>query len=137
MFARNRAALALFGFVMIGADDCNITLPWDPGTPGGSPPPPMPYCLTDPPVGCAAVCVGVGVQSFTDACSNIEAGPLTVKFEMDVSNAVATALDNGIEVCPAANLNNTMTPCMDGITPVEWPNQDHAECTPAPPGCPL
>jgi hypothetical protein len=37
MFAGNRAALALFGFAMIGAKDCTIILPWDPGTPDEAP----------------------------------------------------------------------------------------------------
>jgi hypothetical protein len=56
MIAWKRIALALFGFTMIGADGCNVTLPWDPGTPDSSPPPPA-VCLTDPPIGCDALCI--------------------------------------------------------------------------------
>jgi len=135
MLARNRAGLALFGFAMLGAEDCSI--PWDSGTPTAMAPPPTPYCLTDPPLGCAAICLGVGVSGFTDACSNIEAGPRTTQFEMDVNAYVAELAANNGAPCPAENLGAAVTPCMDGITPVEWPNQDHAVCTTAPAGCPL
>ena len=127
-------ALILFACLMIGADDCALTQigqPVPPTTPA------KPYCLTDPPVGCAAVCAGVGVPALTDACSNIEAGPRTMQFKNDVQIYLDDVAANGGTPCPTENLGAAVTPCMDGIQPVEWPNQDHAECTTPPPGCPL
>ena len=121
---------------MIGADDCALT---QIGQPVPPPPPTStpakPWCLTDPPVGCGAICLGVGVPGFTDACNNIEAGPRTMQFVDDVNTYVADLAANNGQACPAANLGVTVTPCADGIQPVEWPNQDHAECTSPPPGC--
>ena len=113
-----------------------MSIPWDTGPMVTTPPPPLPYCLTDPPVGCAAQCVGVDVVGYTDACSNIEAGPRTMQFVMDVDMYVSDLAAQGGTPCPAENLGVTVTPCADGIQPVEWPNQDHTVCTPAPPGCP-
>jgi hypothetical protein len=51
-------ALGLFGWTMIGANDCGLWTSTSPTGPGGAPPPPPPqFCLTDPPLDCYAVCV--------------------------------------------------------------------------------
>ena len=118
----------------IGAKDCA------PVGGGGSAPPPAPqkpFCLTDPPLGCAAFCGDVGLVSFTPQCSNIEASDLEIKFEITVMNSVKQAEAQGAQVCAQANATTFVTPCSIGIFPVEHPNQDHEVCTPPPLNCPL
>jgi hypothetical protein len=63
--------------------------------------------------------------------------PLVDTFVKDVQNLYDMAQAQGIPVCPAEKIGMAVTPCADGITPVEWPGQDHQVCTPAPAGCPL
>jgi hypothetical protein len=95
------------------------------------------YCYTDPPVGCAAYCQAVHTLGFTYACG----GPAADALEQQFRDYVIAFLDEqdaqGVEVCPQDDLYKYVTPCDVGIIPVEWPGQDHAVCTPAPPGCPL
>jgi hypothetical protein len=131
-------AVVLFAWTMIGADGggCALTQIGQPVPPSAQPTPALPYCYTDPPRGCAVVCMDVGTPTFAPQCANVEAGPRTQSFEDQVDNGLATALDQGVEICPADKLGMELTPCALGITPVEWPNQDHESCTPPPPGCP-
>jgi hypothetical protein len=124
-----------FAWSMIGADGggCNL------GTGYAMPaaPPSEPYCYTDPPLGCAAVCTDVDVVGWTSPCSNVEAGPRTDAFEAQVQSLLNAANAQSVSVCTADNLGATLTPCMVGITPVEWPNQDPTACSTPPSGCPL
>lgn len=134
---RTRAlAIVPFAWTMIGADDCALTQIGQP-VPQSSTTPTKPFCFTDPPLGCAAICSDVDVVDWTGACSNVEAGPRTAQFKMDIDNAVSSASAKGVQLCTALNIGAAVTPCMDGITPAEWPNQDHEVCTPSPLGCPL
>lgn len=135
---RKTYALVLvpFALSMLGADDCALTQIGQPVPPPKTIPT-KPYCYTDPPLGCAAICTAVDMPGLTAACSNVDAGPRTAQFEADVNTYLADLAAHGATACPAENLGATVTPCADGIQPVEWPNQDHAECTTPPPGCPL
>jgi hypothetical protein len=130
-------ALMLFGCMTIGADgSCNPWAGWTNPPPPSTTPPSKPYCYTDPPLGCAAICQDVDTLNFTDACNNIEAGSLTAKFVKDIDAAFNNALNMGTHLCTSSNIGATFTPCMAGITPAEWPGQDHTVCMTAPPGCP-
>jgi hypothetical protein len=133
-------ALALFAWSMIGAEDCALTQIGKsaPGksNPGYQPPPPL-FCLMDPPVGCAAGCTGVDQMAFTSACSNVEAGPQEASFESLIIDKVNALLAQDQHVCNPSTIGVVITPCQAGITPVEWPDQDHGVCTTPPPGCPL
>jgi hypothetical protein len=130
-------AIVPFAWMMIGAKDCDPWADWEKPPPAPMPSSTKPFCYTDPPLGCAAICKDVDLMSWTGPCSNIEAGPQTDLFEKKIEAAVNMAADQGIQLCTASNIGSALTPCMAGITPVEWPNQDHEVCTPAPPGCPL
>jgi hypothetical protein len=126
-----------FAWAMIGADGggCDPWAGWS--NPPPAAPPSEPYCYTDPPLGCAAVCMDVDVVGWTAPCSNVEAGPQTDAFEAKVQSLLDSANAQSVAVCTADNLGATLTPCMVGINPAEWPNQDHATCTTPPAGCPL
>lgn len=99
--------------------------------------PPKHTCLMDPPVGCAAYCQDVDVVAFTPPCTHISAGELELLFEVRVMTQVQELEAQGTQVCPQSNLSTFVTPCDVGITPQEWPAQDHEVCAPVPPGCPL
>jgi hypothetical protein len=73
----------------------------------------------------------------TNQCGDIGAGPLTAKFQDDVQMAVDMAAAAGKQLCTGDNLTGRITPCLDGIVPVEWPNQDHSVCMPIPANCAL
>jgi hypothetical protein len=120
-----------FALCSIGAKDCAA-----PVAPSGGYQPNF-YCYTDPPVGCAAYCSGPDTVTFTPACSHISAGDLEIMFELKIEANVKELEANGVRACPEADPFSVTTPCQVGIIPQEWPNQDHAVCTPAPPGCPL
>jgi hypothetical protein len=125
--------------LMVGADTSSCssgssTLTGDPNNvyvPGTN------YCYTDPPAGCYAYCVNPGMVGFNAACYGPAQGPLEAEFENKVDTYV-----NGLP--PNAPLCREMsslgsyhaTPCQFGITPQEFPNQDHSVCTPVPAGCP-
>jgi len=117
----------LLGLCSIGADECASTpaLPVDPNY----------YCLTDPPVGCAAYCSAPDVVTFTPACSHISAGDREIAFEILVMAQVQDIEAQGVRACPQANALDVLTPCMMGLPPIEWPNQ--SECTSPPEGCPV
>jgi hypothetical protein len=130
------AALVLLAFSMIGAKGCDMCdIPWPSyNAPSTSPPetttPALPWCYTDPPLGCQAVCLGVG-DAMLMYCDDPGAGPLEMQFQMDI---------DGVNDLPGGGCNQggvglAITPCTDGIMPVELPNQDHSVCTPPPPGC--
>jgi hypothetical protein len=128
-------ALVLFALTMIGAQDCWSTAPV--GSTNGNSTDGKLFCYTDPPLGCAVICAAIDNPVFTGSCSNVEAGPRTKMFVDDVQAIYDTAAAQGIPVCPAEKIGMAVTSCADGITPVEWPGQDHQVCTPAPAGCPL
>ncbi len=97
MRIRNRIALALFGFAMTGAKECTIDLPWDDSGNNDAPPPPPPICLTDPPVGCQAICVIVDpgdtgppppppTPFVVGNCGDEGSGTLAALFTSDVNN---------------------------------------------------
>jgi hypothetical protein len=123
--------LVAFALCSIGAKDCAT-----PARPDGGYQPNF-YCFTDPPVGCAAYCSGPDTVTFTFACSHISGDALEKQFQDKVMQLANDAAAQGIHFCPEADLTKFLTPCAVDIIPVEWPNQDHAVCTPAPPGCPL
>jgi hypothetical protein len=83
-------------------------------------------------VGCGAFCDADYQVSFSEACTNIEAGQLTLDFENIVMQLEDMAVMHGKDVCTDANIGATISPCMVGVTPVERANQDHASCTTAP-----
>jgi hypothetical protein len=135
---RKRAlAIVPFAWLMIGAKDCDPWAGWSNPPPTQTPSPSKPFCYTDPPLGCAAVCTGEDNVTFTPACSNVESGPLELDFQNLIMAKVNMYLMQDQHVCNPSTIGVTITPCQAGITPVEWPNQDHEVCTPAPPGCPL
>lgn len=96
-----------------------------------------PWCHNDPPIFCAAFCAGVDKVQFTDACSELGAHTLEKQFEDKVEADFNALYDQGVQVCPQADLTKFVTPCDVGITPKEWPDQDHEVCKPVPPGCPM
>lgn len=128
-----RIFVITFFVLSIGAKDC--------GNLGGNVAPPpasqKPFCMTDPPLGCAAFCEDVNVVTFTPPCKNIEASTLELDFELTVMNNVQQAETQGVQVCPQANVTVFLTPCALGIFPVEHPNQDHEVCATPPLNCPL
>lgn len=130
-------AIVPFAWTMIGAKDCDPWAGWSNPPPASTAPPAKPFCYTDPPLGCAAQCAAVDSLAFTDACSNVEAGPREQQFEKLLTDKVSALLIQDQHVCNPSTIGVTITPCQAGITPVEWPNQDHEVCTPAPAGCPL
>jgi hypothetical protein len=131
--------LVLFAWMAIGADNCD-GWGWSAGptknTPAPTPTPALPWCYTDPPQGCAVVCTDPTLPPAPNGCcSNPAADVLTMQFLMHVQNAEAQAESaTGMTLC-SLHPNAIVAPCNDGILPVEWPNQDHASCMPAPAGC--
>jgi hypothetical protein len=124
---------------MVGADTSSCS-----GGPNMSDPnnvyvPGTNYCYTDPPAGCYAYCVDVQAVGFSNECYGVGQGPLEMQFEQKVqtyvSNLPPALLDS---FCPQASNTGSyhVTPCQQGITPVEYPNQDHGTCVPVPAGCP-
>ena len=97
MLARNRAALALFGSAMLGADNCTINLPWDSGGDTSAPiPVPADFCHTDPPVGCWGLCLfpdmtdtdispPPATPTATSNCTDPGTGDLATQFVMDIN----------------------------------------------------
>ena len=76
--------------------------------------------------------------AYTPACFGPASDKLTKLFRAYVESYLDQQDAQGIEVCPVADQYKYVTPCDVGIIPVEWPaGQDHAVCTPAPPGCPI
>jgi hypothetical protein len=114
-------------------DDCgNTDASLKPPPPPPPPPPSKPWCYTDPPVGCVAMCVDVGTIDFIH-CDGPAAGPVEAVFEQRVEQLAMTQTE---QPCPAGTVGLTVTPCMVGITPqLQPPNQDTTVCTVAPPGC--
>ena len=126
-----------FFVLSIGAKDC-IDFGGSVGTSAPPPsPPPKPFCLTDPPLGCAAFCSAVGMVSVTPQCHNIEASTREFDFETIVANKVIELEGQGIQVCPEATPTSVITPCAVGVFPVEHPNQDHEFCQTPPLDCSL
>ena len=95
-----------------------------------------PFCYMDPPLNCVAFCIGVDEFVFTPQCNLPASGDLFLLFRAKVESDVADLEAQGIQVCPAADTKHWVTPCNEGIEPVEHPNQDHEVCQPVPPGCP-
>ncbi|AUX32331.1 MULTISPECIES: hypothetical protein [Sorangium] len=94
-----------------------------------------PFCYTDPPAKCVAFCIAVDQIAFTPMCEGPDADELTILFMEEAINGAEDLEAQGIQVCPAPDSKHWVTPCDVGIIPQEWPNQDHAVCQPAPPGC--
>jgi hypothetical protein len=135
---RGALSLVIFAYSMIGARDCDPWKDWrNPPPPPPPPPPPqtLPWCNTDPPVGCAAVCVAVDDVELTRECSDIGASTKEQKFAKDIQLAIDTLHDKDLDACPESQVGRAVTPCQDGILPEEWPGQDHENCAPPPPGC--
>lgn len=95
----------------------------------------LPLCYMDPPVGCVAFCIDVDLIAFTPMCENPASDKLTILFKDKVLSDAAELELQGVQVCPVADSKHWVTPCNVGITPQEWPNQDHESCQPVPPGC--
>jgi hypothetical protein len=123
--------LVLFALVSIGAKECSI--PWpsygSSSNPSGSD---EPWCLFDPPVGCAATCVDVGQPGFTPPCDDISASKLTAQFENAVGQGIVQAFMAGNEICPEGD-TTTVTPCQLGIFPQPNPPEPPDVCTSPPP----
>jgi hypothetical protein len=49
----------------------------------------------------------------------------------------AEKVAQGVHLCTQTDLTKFVTPCDVGVTPKEWPDQDHEVCEPVPPGCPM
>jgi hypothetical protein len=128
---------AMIFFVLgIGAKDCNLDWSGSSGGTSAPPPPTKPFCLTDPPIGCAAFCSDVGVLAFTSHCSDVDADMRALNFRKAVVNYLNAKMAEGYDVCPAADVNNKFVPpCPLGFPPVEWPNQDHEVCQTPPLDC--
>ncbi|WP_437900606.1 hypothetical protein [Sorangium sp. So ce124] len=94
-----------------------------------------PFCHTDPPINCVVFCYATDQLMFTPACNGVGADELTLLFMEEILISAEDLAADGIQVCPAPDPNNWLTPCDIGIIPQEWPNQDHAACRPVPPGC--
>jgi hypothetical protein len=126
-----------FAWMMLGADDCLQIGPiGQTAPPSAQSAPALPYCNADPPVGCAAVCVAVDDVELNSACSDIGANTRADQFAMDVQTAIDALHAKGLYACNDAQVGvASVTPCQDGLAPLEWPNQDHATCTPPPAGC--
>lgn len=127
--------LGLFALTTTGAKDCGGGWWSSSATKSTSPPPEatLPFCLSDPPPGCAAVCTAPDLITFTPACSSVDAGPRELGFEMTIMENAAALMMQGGE----CTIGFTVTPCALGLAPVEWPNQDHTVCMSAPAGCVL
>jgi hypothetical protein len=126
----SRCFVLALALCSIGAKDC--------GTSGTAPvmlPDAALYCLTDPPVGCAAYCSAPQTITFLPACSGPSAGPAELDFELKLRAKMMEFISQGLEVCPQATPGKFMTPCIVDVWTTEWPNQDHNVCTPAPVGC--
>jgi hypothetical protein len=131
-------AIVPFAWLMIGADgSCNPWSGWSNPPPAQPPPSPAkPWCNADPPVGCAAVCVALDDVEFTSACADIGADKKTGQFVKDIQTVVDARHAKGLDAYDASQVGmGAITPCQDGLPPVEWPNQDHEVCTPPPTGC--
>lgn len=123
------ASTLLLALASAPSSDCGF------GSSAAPPPPPapdIPYCYTDPPVGCGAFCDADYQVSFSEACGNIEGGELTIQFEDLIQNLEAMATMEGKDVCTDANIGATISPCKVGIVPVERANQDHESCVTGP-----
>lgn len=108
-------AMAFFAS-SIGAKDCA------PGNGGGSAsanqPSDKPFCLTDPPFGCAALCVNVDEVGFSDECAQLSAGPMTAQFKENVYEYVQLLHGEGKQVCNEPDsLGAFVTPCDLGYVP--------------------
>lgn len=135
--SRTRAlAVVLFAWIALGADGCDPWARWSNPPPAQAPSPAKPFCNADPPVGCAVVCAAVDDVEFTGACADIGASSRTQQFMADVQSAVDALHAKGQDACSDAQVGMaSITPCQDGLAPLEWPNQDHDVCAPPPAGC--
>jgi hypothetical protein len=124
-------ALTIFALLTIGANDCALEMIGKPVPSAVMPA--LPCCYTDPPQGCVAVCLAVGPISFV-GCNGPASDALAKQFAMDVNTAQATLPG---DACDEGSIGRGITPCQDGIAPVELPNQDHTVCMSPPPGCSL
>lgn len=128
--------LVLFAWTMLGADDCALT---QIGQPVPPPPPASdkPFCQFDPPVGCKAICIGVGEIGFTSQCDDISASTLTVQFKNTVGGLVIQAMMSSQTFCTQDDIddNFTVTPCLAGITPRPNPPESQDVCMNPLPGC--
>ncbi len=96
----------------------------------------LPWCYTDPPMGCAVLCTGDPTAAPVDnGCCNVAAADVRAsQFLADVQNAEAQAEAMGDTLCEL-HPNVVVTPCSDGLPPVLWPNQDPTTCMAPPAGC--
>lgn len=130
-------ALLLFACTAIGANDCALT---EIGKSAPPPPPTTkPFCQFDPPVGCRAICTGVGAIGFTGACDDISAGPLTEQFRNAIQTRILQAMLAGQTFCTQDDIdtstNISVTPCLVGITPQPNPPESQDVCMNPLPGC--
>jgi hypothetical protein len=86
--------LLLFALLTIGADDCALTQIGKP-VPPSSTSPALPYCSTDPPLGCVALCIFAPTDipdmppppttpTTTDNCTDPGSGTIAAQFITDV-----------------------------------------------------
>ena len=95
----------------IGAKDCGSGKVGDSQAPA-KPPSDKPFCPTDPPFGCAAICVNVDEVAFSDDCALLSAGPITAQFKENVYEYVQLSHSEGLQVCSEPDdFGAFVTPC--------------------------
>jgi hypothetical protein len=129
---RYTIAPMLFALASSPGSDCGFGSWSAPATPATPMTPALPYCYTDPPVGCGVYCAAQDDIRFTQACAGPASGTLTMQFQNDIATAVQNAMAHGTDLCTSSNVGATISPCMDGIVPMELPNQSHESCMVAP-----
>jgi hypothetical protein len=106
--------LVLFGWMMIGADDCGLWKSTSPTGPGNTPPPLIAsYCQTDPPLGCVGLCITVDMGAMgppppTPSTTCDAGGDLAKQFVSDVET---------ILVCDETMASYVVFPPYFSITP--------------------
>ena len=101
----------------IGAKDCAFNRP-SPTPPPSDPASDKPFCPTDPPFGCAALCVNVDEVAFSDECAELSAGPMTAQFKENVFEYVQLVHSEGMLICNEPDsLGAFVTPCDLGYVP--------------------
>lgn len=121
--------LIVFALLTIGADNCALTMIGEPVPPR----PQKPFCETDPPYGCIAICVGPDDVALSGNCGDVGAAALTQQFQMDIDMLVQAAQQVGMQFCTPDMMFVTVTPCQVGIIPKQQVTSD--ACMPVPPNC--
>jgi hypothetical protein len=136
-----RALMLTMAFFVsgIGAKGCDFGKIGE-GQAPAEPAPQKPFCLTDPPSGCMAICVELNQVGFTDNCTLPGSGPRTALFKETVFENVTISTAQGMPLCDDENelfINSLsgVTSCAAGYPPQVLQSESLDACAPPPPGC--